>query len=329
MFGSLVSLALEGARLNALVVAAIELRLGEHLAARPATVPELARRADISERGCQAVADGMVALRLWRAEGGVYSITAAAAASLVPGAPGYVGDAHPALFRAWLPRFERITELVRSGEPAHPIDSPTTLEFWSLLTPLLAERGRSVPPQAIAALGLAAGTPHLLDVGGGAGGLYSLALLERNAEARSTQVDWPHINALARARLSEAGLADRFSTLDGDFHAADLGSGLYDVAVLSHIVHQESPESNVEILRRVATALRNGGRLVIVDWVVDDGRCGPASALLFNLTMLLLSEGGKSYERRELTDLLSRCGFADPSFTPTDDMSVMVVATRR
>ncbi len=329
MLGSMVPLALEGARLNALVVAAIELRLSEHLAAGPLMVPELARRAGISERGCQAVADGMVALKLWRAQEGVYSNAPAACAALVPGAPGYVGDGHPALFRAWLPRFERLTDLVRTGEPAHPIDSPETLELWSLLTPLLAQRGRSVPAQAIAALDLTAGAPHLLDIGGGAAGLYSLALLETNAEARSTQVDWPHINALARARLSAAGLACRFRTLDGDFHATDLGSGLYDVAVLSHIVHQESPESNVEILRRVATALRSGGRLVIVDWVVDDGRCGPASALLFNLTMLLLSAGGKSYERRELGDLLTRGGFADVSFTPTDDMSVLVLATRR
>jgi SAM-dependent methyltransferase len=329
MVGSVVSLALEGARLNALLVAAIELRLCEHLAAGPATVPELARRAGIAVRGCQVVADGMVALKLWRVEGGVYSNSRTADDLLLPQAPGFVGEEHPALFRAWLPRFARVTDLVRSGEPSHALDSAATRELWSLLTPMLARRGRSVPPLGIAALELAGGTPRLLDLGGGAAALWSRALLEANGAARATQVDWPEINASARDRVERAGFGARFRTLDGDFHAVELGRDAFDVAVLSHIVHQESPDSCVEILGRVARALADGGHVVVVDWLVDDGRSGPASALLFNLTMLLLSEGGKSYERRELGGMLAEAGFAAPTFTPTDDMSVMAIARKR
>lgn len=326
MLGSMVPLALEGARLNALVVAAIELRLTEHLAAGPATADELARRAGISPRGCQVVADGMVALKLWRVEQGRYANTRAAAEALLPQSPGYVGDEHPALFRAWLGRFARVSELVRSGRAAHAIDGAETRELWSLLTPVLARKGRVVPAQVIRALGLGSGSPRLLDVGGGGGAMYSLAVLGENPAARSTQVDWPEINAQARRRVEQAGLASRFRTIDGDFHEVDFGGAAYDVAVLSHIAHQESPDSNVEILRRIRHALAPGGRLVLVDWVVDDGRSGPPSALLFNLTMLLLSEQGKSYERRELSELLARAGFSAPTFTPTEDMSVIVLA---
>jgi SAM-dependent methyltransferase len=327
MIGSIIPVALEGARLNALLVAAIELGLCDQLAAGATTVDELARRAGISARGCQAVADGMVALKLWRVTDGVYANTPLAAASLCRGAPGYVGDEHPDLFRAWLPRFARITELVRSGAPAYPLDSPETLHFWSVLTPLLARRGRSVPEQALSLLDLA-GAPHLLDVGGGAGGLFALALLQANPAARVTQADWGHINDAARARLRTAGVDGRFHTIDGDFHTAAFGTEVFDVAVLSHIVHQESPESVAEIVRRVGRALRPDGRLVVVDWIVDDGRTGPASALIFNLTMLLLSEGGKSYERSELAALLTANGFGVPSFHPTDDMSVLALAAR-
>jgi SAM-dependent methyltransferase len=328
MIGSIINIALEGARLNALVVAAIELHLCDHLTSGPATVPELAARAGISVRGCQAVADGMVALKLWRVSDGIYRNTALAEGSLVRGAPGYVGDEHPALFRAWLQRFVRIADLVRTGEPAYPIDSPETLEFWSLLTPVLARRGRSVPRQAIERLGLTTAAPQLLDVGGGGGALYALALLESNPNARATQLDWPHINQAAVARVRQAGFGDRFHTMDGDFRCVDFGTARYDVVVLSHIVHQESPDSTAEILRRSARALRPGGRLVLVDWIVDDGRTGPTSALVFNLTMLLLSQEGKSYERRELAGLLTANGFGEPSFFPTDDMSVMAIADR-
>jgi ubiquinone/menaquinone biosynthesis C-methylase UbiE len=329
MNGGIIGTALEGARLNALLVAAVELRLCEHLSAGPATVADLARRAGISLRGCQAVADGMIALKLWRLADGVYSNGAQAQSALVPGAPGYVGDEIPALFRAWLPRFARITELVRKGEPAYPIDSPETLEFWSLLTPQLARRGRDVPRQVIAKLGLASGAPRLLDIGGGAAAMYALALLPANEAGYCTQVDWPHINEAARQRVAEAGVAARFETLDGDFHEVDFGAERYDVTILSHIVHQESPASNGELLARARRALRPGGRVVVVDWIADDGRTGPGSALVFNMTMLLLSDAGKSYERREIRELLTSAGFDEPRFVPTDDMSVMAIAARR
>ena len=68
---------------------------------------------------------------------------------------------------------------------------------------------------------------------------------------------------------------------------------------------------------------------MLVDWIADDGRTGPASALLFNLTMLLLSADGKSYERRELRSLLVESGFGEPSFSPTDDMSVIAIASKQ
>jgi SAM-dependent methyltransferase len=328
MIGSVVSVALDGASLNALLVAAIDLRLCEHLAAGPATVQQLARRASISERGCQAVADGMVALKLWRVSQGVYSNTATAEASLLPGAPQYVGDERAAFFDSWLPRLLHISESVRTGKPPSAIDSPETLEFWSILTPLLARKGRSVPRLVVSLLGLTNGAPHLLDVGGGASGLYSCALLAANPAARVTQVDHPHINEKARGELLRAGFADRFDTRDGDFHSVDFGSARYDVAILSHIVHQESRASILRLLGRIAKALRNGGRIVIVDWVVDDGRTGPASALLFNLTMLLLCEGGKSYEQGELTSILREGGFVDPTIVATEDMSKIIVAIK-
>ena len=94
-----------------------------------------------------------------------------------------------------------------------------------------------------------------------------------------------------------------------------------------HVVTR-SPVHPTPILRRIFAALRSGGKVVIVDSIVDDGRSGPASALLFNLTMLLLSEDGKSYERGELTDLLRESGFGAPTFAPTDDMSTLVVAAK-
>jgi hypothetical protein len=154
MIGSIVHLALEGAHLNALLVAVIEHRLCQHLAVGPATVTDLSVRAAIAERACQAVADGMVGLRLWNVAGGVYSNTKAAEKWLLPSSPHFVGNEHAGLFRAWLPMLSRVSSLVGRGEPACAAGSAELLEFWALLTPMLARKGAGVVRDAIVLLEL-------------------------------------------------------------------------------------------------------------------------------------------------------------------------------
>jgi SAM-dependent methyltransferase len=329
LFGSLIRTYLEGARLNAIVIAAIDWGLADLLEQKPMTVRELGSRAGVSERGCQAIADGLVALKLWRVEAGVYRNTPAAQATMVRSAPGYVGEEHPELFRRWSALLSRIGEVVQTGLAPYEIDDPRLLEFWSLLTPSLARGGAAVAEQVVEMLGLARGSPRVIDIGGGAAGLYAKAILISNARARVTQVDWPHINAEARDRLAAAGVVDRFRALDGDFRELDFGREHYDVAVLSHVMHQESAESNRALLEKIAKALKPGAKLVISDWVVDDGRAGPPSALIFNTTMLLLSQHGKSYERREIADLLLASGFQAPEFTPSVEFATLAISSKK
>jgi hypothetical protein len=224
---------LEGARLNALLIAVLELDLCSLLHAAPRSAAQLASAAGVSLRGCQALADGMVGLRLWAVEDGVYRNTKLASEQLVRGTPDYIGDGHPEMFRYWLGAFERTAELVRSGEPAHAIDSPETLRFWSFLTPVLARKGKAVPVEALGHLDLQLDAPRLVDVGGGAAALYSRTFLEAFPEGLATQVDWPTINEKARAACVAAGCADRFQTIDADFHDAKIPEDAYDVAGLS------------------------------------------------------------------------------------------------
>jgi SAM-dependent methyltransferase len=330
MIGSIIHIALEGARLNALIVASLELRMSGLLSSGPKSIEQIARQTKSSLRGCQAIADGMVALKLWKvAEDGMYSNSPAAEKWLVPGKPEYVGDEHPDLFRDWLPRYAKITDSVKSGEPVFDLNSKETLDFWAHLTPMLAAKGAPVAIQAIETLGIdSGGAVSLLDVGGGGSAMYARQLLTRNPQATATQIDWPHINAAARCSLDETGVADRFINRDGDFHDVPFGDAEFDVVVFSHIVHQESPESTAELVGRAARALKPGGRVLIVDWVVDDGRTGPASSLLFNSTMLMLSSSGKSYERQELTKIMSENGFSSPRFESAEDWATLVIGEK-
>jgi hypothetical protein len=50
--------------------------------------------------------------------------------------------------------------------------------------------------------------------------------------------------------------------------------------------------------------------------------------LLFNLNMLNMTENGKSYERRELAELVTAAGFSAPRFTPAGPVATLIFAAR-
>jgi SAM-dependent methyltransferase len=317
---------LSGARVNAALITAMEMRICGHLAEGACSAGDLAKRAGISERGALALLDLLVALGACGVEGGVYRNSPLGDAYLVPGKPTYIGDEEAVMFRAMSPSWARFSDVVRTGKPAHEVDSPKMLDFWTALTPAIGRRQRPLAEEAIRSMGLTEGEPSLLDVGGGAA-VYSLAVLRLNPRARATQLDWPHVNKIALDEIAKAGLTDRFTTIDGDFRTTPPG-GPYDIAVLSNIVHQEPEDSARDLMKRLGAALRPGGRLLVSDFVVDDGRTGPAFPLTFNMNMLLSTSGGRSYERRDIARLYREAGFAEPTFERVGPVSTLAVAAR-
>jgi SAM-dependent methyltransferase len=297
-----------------------------HLEDGADTAAKLADRVGISERGAQALLDGLVSLGLVEQEDGRYRNTPEAAAFLVEGRPGCLSG-FAKLKLGHLGSLAALPDVVLVGGPVTQVtvevaDNP----HWEQLVQALS--AQSVPVAMIAAdtLRLAeAGEISILDIGGGSG-IYSATWLERNPVARATQLDWAPINAIARRLLAERGLADRFTCIDGDFHSTGLGTGRYDLVVYSHIAHQEGREDNIAVFARIRDALKPGGTLVICDYVVDDERSGPPFALMFASEMLLKSRHGGTWRQADYRAWLGKAGFEDVSFQVTPSPATLVFA---
>ena len=297
-----------------------------HLDAGADTADQLAARGGISERGAQTLLDGLVSLGLVELRDGSYRNTADAATFLVEGRPASLSG-FAKLKLAHLGDMTALSDIVRVGGPV----TDATVEVadnphWEEVVPAIA--AQSVPVAEIAAdvLRVAeAGEMSILDIGGGAG-IYSASWLGLNPAARSTQLDWAPINAIARRLVAERGVADRFTCIDGDFHSTDFGTAAYDVAVYSHIAHQEGPEDNVALFAKARGALKPGGTLVICDYVVDDDRSGPPFALIFASEMLLKSRQGGTWRRADYHAWLTKAGFEDVSFQPTPSPATLIFA---
>ena len=297
------------------------------LEAGPDTVDGVAKKTGISLRGAQALLDGATGLGLLTLSGGRYQNSPEASAFLVKSKRSYLGG----MAEVFLDDLETWRKLPESAKTGLPVAANTTdvadNPFWHVLVPAIASLSLPVAQIAADRLGLAkVAAPSWLDVGGGSG-VWSAVWLSANQQAKGFQLDWPNVNKIARGYVAGFGVADRFHTIDGDFHATDFGSAQYDFAVYSHIAHQETPEENIAIFRKFRKALKPGGTLVINDFVLADDRTGHPFAMMFTAQMLVVTTGGAAYRQCDYRAWLAEAGFASVDIVTTPTPSTLVFAS--
>jgi precorrin-6B methylase 2 len=168
---------------------------------------------------------------------------------------------------------------------------------------------------------------HLLDIGGGSG-TWTLAFLRAWPSGTATLFDLPEVVPMARARLTDAGMAERVKLAGGDFLRDPLPGGA-DLAWVSAIVHQNSREQNRVLFGKVFRALVPKGRIAIRDILMDASRTRPTAGALFAVNMLVGTEGGATFTFAELQADLEAAGFAPPMVMRRDEaMNSVVVAER-
>ncbi len=148
---------------------------------------------------------------------------------------------------------------------------------------------------------------RLLDIGG-ASGTYTIAFLEREPSLEAVLYDLPDVLPMARERLEAHGLLSRVRLVPGDFYSDPLPSGC-DLVLLSAIIHQNSPEENVALYRKIRDVLEPGGCLLIRDHIMEPDRIHPPAGALFAINMLVNTEGGDTYTFEETQAALTEAGF--------------------
>jgi ubiquinone/menaquinone biosynthesis C-methylase UbiE len=297
------------------------------LEGNPADTDTVAKKTGISARGAQALLDGLTGLGFLTLSEGRYQNSPDASAFLVKGKPSYLGGMAE-VFLQDFPTWQNLPEAAKTGLPSarntvEVADNP----FWHVLVPAIAALSFPVAQMAAERLVVAnAGAVSWLDVGGGSG-VWSAVWLGANKQATGTQLDWPNVNKIGRSFVSNFGVADRFKTIDGDFHTTDFGTEKYDFAIYAHIAHQVSPADNVTIFRKFRKALKPGGTLVVNDFVLNDDRTGHPFAMLFASQMLVVTKDGFTYRQSDYRNWLAEAGFKSIDIVPTPTPATLVFAS--
>ena len=165
------------------------------------------------------------------------------------------------------------------------------------------------------------GVRRLVDVGGGHGALLA-AILARHPEMRGVLFDQPDVVRGARPNLERAGVAARCELMGGDFFRSVPGGA--DAYILSAILHDWSDEDAAVLLQNIRRAIADGGRLLLVESVIQPGNT-PDFGKLLDLEMLIAC-GGRERTEAEFRALLAAAGFRLARVFPTASATSVIEA---
>ena len=166
------------------------------------------------------------------------------------------------------------------------------------------------------------GLEGLCDVAGGTGGLLEAALVAHPA-LQGVLVDAPAVVQLARDRFERSGLLPRVRLEPADvFLEVPAGLSAY---VLKDVLHDWDDTRALTLLEVVRRAIPPGGRLLLVELLVEGSPAAELVALV-DLQMLAVTDGGRQRSRAELGELLRRAGFSPPVLHRTPSPSSVLVS---
>jgi SAM-dependent methyltransferase len=287
------------------ILTAAELDLFTELDQNRADAPEIAARLGLHERAATRLLDCLVAFGLLvKSEGGYRP--SKHGATLSAGHPETILPSVLHLNHLW-ENWSHLTESVRLGENPHR--EPKAKRHGKRLEAFIGTMhvaGRELSRRLAGTYDLSR-FGKLLDIGAGAA-TYTVAFLQKNPRMKAILFDLPEVVPLSEERLRAAGLEGRVELVAGDFYEDELPGGC-DLALLSAIIHQNSPTKNLELFRKVRRALAPGGALLIRDHIMNEERTAPADGALFALNMLVCTDGGDSYTFGEVRETLLEAGF--------------------
>lgn len=145
---------------------------------------------------------------------------------------------------------------------------------------------------------------HIVDVGGGIGGLLA-AILNKYPNHQATLYELPHLAPLAENYLKEKNLADKVQVATGSFLDSVVSGG--NLYILKRIMHDWNDEICIKILKNCYKAMDNNAHLIIFDCIIPDGNSYDISKDIDIIMMTIF--GGKERTKKDFEILLNNAGF--------------------
>lgn len=292
---------------QALFVAS-ELDLFTLIGERGKMVSAIAIKLGTDLRATEMLLNALVSLKLLTKSRDIFSNTAVSKRCLSKDGPAYQGDRIQHFQNMW-EYWSGLGRAVKSGKPTafkdakkgvdkqrlrvfiKAMHNTATVKADQLYTKLQIKRYRS-----------------LLDLAGGQG-TYAVKFAEKNRNIEAVVFDLPDVIKLTREYIKESGMTGQVTTKAGNCLEDSLGKGLYDIVLVSHLLHAYDPSENQKILKKCWDSLMKDGIVVVQEFILNPSKTMPPFGTLFSLNMLMGTQGGSSYSAVEMKEWLKKAGF--------------------
>ena len=262
--------------------------------ARP--VEDIARELSVSPVKLRPLLYALVTAGLLNVDGEQFANTAEAAEFLVKGKPRYIGGMHTAYSDLWGATMHT-AQSIRSGVPQakHDFSVMTQDELRAFILGIDAGAGASA--RRLQKEFDMSRFNHVLDAGGGAGGL-AVALAAMNPAQTVTVAELANVVPVTRERVSGSDVADRVSVIEADL-VNTAPAGHYDAVVLRSVLQVMSAADAEATLQHCAETLNSGGELFVFGRMLDNSRLSPLDAVAVNVMFLNVYDDGQAYTEAE------------------------------
>jgi SAM-dependent methyltransferase len=291
------------------LLAGAELGIFDHLGRDGATAADVAQAIEGDPRGTEILLDALVAIEILRKESGRYHNLDELEPFLLSESPTHFRGMlrhRNRVFRNWALLEDRITgkDPVSPGRELlqDPVLNANFIEA-------MYAGGQRQAPTVIDHVPLQ-GVRTVADLGGGPGH-YLAEMASRSPAIEPYLVDLPLTLAVARRILARTDVFSRIRFVEWDFYRVATPPSLppLDLVFVSAVLHAESPENNLDLLKRIHPLVAPGGRVVVQENMVEGDRTRPKDAALFAINMLAGTPGGRTYTEAEIRDWGEEAGF--------------------
>lgn len=308
-----------------ILIAALELKIFNYIAHGDRTPQDIAQRINADVQGIHILLESLNELGFVYKEGENYLLAKHTLAYLVDESPLYVGHlwkVHKYLnWKVW----DKLAESIQLGKPVENLFSFENNQLWQVVIPYLDSLAKPIALYIIDLLNLAAKDQKIsiLDVGCGSG-IYGQMFAKSNPNIRVVGIDQGNVIKIAETQASQLGIESQVEYVNADFNQIEFGEG-FDLILFSNIFHGFDRETNVKLMQKAFSALKNSGSIIINEFLKyeKDGIVTDVPAIL-SLHFYLVGQG-KVYNFHEYEDWLNLSGFNPVQHYPLSGLSSIII----
>jgi len=280
------------------LITANNYKIFDHLI-KPQSANTISKKLKTDKRATEILLDALTGLGFLKKQNSKYMNTNMASQFLVSGNPYYQGDIIKHADTLWK-NWSGLDKILKTGDPYHKAQNHDAF--------ILGMHNLAVLKAKKILKGICLkGTRRALDLGGGPG-TYAMEMAKQAISV--TLFDRPETVRIAKRLMNSKFKTQnsKINFIQGDFLHDDFGKN-YDLIFISQILHAYSEKDNINLLKKCRKALSSNGRVVIQEFLINEGRTYPLQSALFSINMLVNTEGGRCYSSEEIRGWFLKTGF--------------------